>query len=277
MSRFPALRFAPCRATYNRASGTRDRNSAGGCPGSRHCASLRAGLRTIAPPALGTETQRTGGPVPGSASLRAGLNTIAPPALAAAFPCTGEGACATRPLVDGGKALAALDPFRAGEDARSELDQARQHVEDGDRSPLAAFARPKAFVIELLGHFGERNVLDDEFHHGEQEFHLRGIFREALRVGRHLETERRFFQAEFRPTGGRRGWSAFRRAGRFALPFHFPLDGDELPALRLASAEILGIDRALYCFADVFEIRHFSLLIPRKCVFEGRVPPRRAG
>ncbi|MFZ0085969.1 MAG: hypothetical protein WA211_20965 [Candidatus Acidiferrales bacterium] len=47
-------------------------------------------------------------------------------------------------------------------------------------APLGAFAGTEAFAIELFGHFADGDVLDDQLHHGEQEFHLAGIFLEAL-------------------------------------------------------------------------------------------------
>src|ERR1700752_3964344 len=74
------------------------------------------------------------------------------------------------------EAFAALDPFLGRENSRRKFNQAREHIEDGHRAPFSALARTIALAGKLFGDFCERNILDDQLHHGEQELHFVGIF-----------------------------------------------------------------------------------------------------
>src|SRR5579863_6403703 len=146
--------------------------------------------------------------------------------------------------------LAALDPLLGRENARSQLDQAREHIEDGDGPPFLAEAGAEAAAIELVGNLADGNVLNDELHHGKKELHLGRFFSEMFAIPGDLITEGSF-------DGAGIGGGRFGHGGPgFALPFDFPFDADEAPAFLLAFADVIGIERALYRFANALELSH---------------------
>src|SRR5262249_61825755 len=64
-------------------------------------------------------------------------------------------------LVD---ALAAHAPFFVRKDARSDLDDARQQVEDRDRVPLGLVAHAVAASVEFISDAGKRVVEEQQLH-----------------------------------------------------------------------------------------------------------------
>src|ERR1700733_13099415 len=126
------------------------------------------------------------------------------------------------------EALAALHPLLAGENSGCKFDQAREHVENGHRPPLATLAGTVALAGKFFGDLRERNILDDELHHGEQELHLVRIFFQVIAVPSYANAVGRLFEP----------WLALAWGGRsfgFALPF----DADQPPASFFALLYIL--------------------------------------
>ena len=59
-------------------------------------------------------------------------------------------------------------PFFGREERWTDLDEAREHIEDGDSAPRLACAGTEAFFIQIADDVGKRKVLHEQFHHQDK-------------------------------------------------------------------------------------------------------------
>src|SRR5271170_79488 len=103
------------------------------------------------------------------------------------FTCAQLSGCS----INQGEMLAPLQPLFVVEYPRSQLDQPRQHIEHRHRTPLRAHPRTESFAVQFLGHFHQRNILNNQFHHRKQKLHLRGILLQMFAIPSDAQPERR--------------------------------------------------------------------------------------
>src|SRR5271156_613789 len=162
--------------------------------------------------------------------------------------------------------LAALDPFLAAENAGRKVDETRKQVENCDGTPWVSAASTETAAIQLLGDLGDRDVLNNQFHHREEELHFVGIFFQAAAFRDDARSEWRVL----------RDWTS--SAGANSLTLHrtlltsrrfrwfvssgaaFPFHADQPPAPILPFTQILWVKRTITGFTDAFGIGHTNLL-----------------
>src|SRR6266478_4348126 len=78
----------------------------------------------------------------------------------------------------------AIFPFRAGENARRDFDQARRQLEDREGRPGLSVPHAEGTLVEQLSHVLIRLVLDNHLSQVIENLHLGGILFEVQAIAR---------------------------------------------------------------------------------------------